>query len=125
MIAAAHQERSERDALPPELRESRAALLRVNADMIDRLRERGRASFRSRARASRARWPTSSAPWSTSPTTSAHARAAARDRDRLRSQMQSTLKAKEELGGSFDPLEMDRFSRMQELTRFLSESSAT
>jgi len=37
-------------------------------------------------------------------------------------QMQSTIKLKEELGEHFDPLELDRFSRMQELTRFLAES---
>ena len=37
-------------------------------------------------------------------------------------QMQSTIKLKEEHGEQFDPLEFDRFSRMQELTRFLAES---
>src|SRR5207237_2651103 len=37
-------------------------------------------------------------------------------------QMQSTIKLKEERGEHFDPLELDRFSRMQELTRFLAES---
>jgi len=36
VIAAAAQEMAQRDALPPEMREQRAALLRVNADMIDR-----------------------------------------------------------------------------------------
>jgi chemosensory pili system protein ChpA (sensor histidine kinase/response regulator) len=36
--------------------------------------------------------------------------------------MQSTIKLKEETGEQFDPLEFDRFSRMQELTRFLAES---
>ena len=36
VMAAAAQEVANRDATPPELRESRAALLRVNADMIDR-----------------------------------------------------------------------------------------
>src|SRR5207244_8518276 len=37
-------------------------------------------------------------------------------------QMQSTIKAREEHGETFDPLEFDRFTRMQELTRFLAES---
>jgi chemosensory pili system protein ChpA (sensor histidine kinase/response regulator) len=37
-------------------------------------------------------------------------------------QMQSAIKLKEEHGEHFDPLELDRFSRMQELTRFLAES---
>jgi chemosensory pili system protein ChpA (sensor histidine kinase/response regulator) len=37
-------------------------------------------------------------------------------------QMQSTIKAREDMGEQFDPLEFDRFSRMQELTRFLAES---
>ena len=38
------------------------------------------------------------------------------------SQIQSRLKEAEEHGESFDPLEFDRFSRTQELTRFLAES---
>jgi chemosensory pili system protein ChpA (sensor histidine kinase/response regulator) len=38
------------------------------------------------------------------------------------SQMQSTIKARGETGDTFDPLEFDRFTRMQELTRFLVES---
>ncbi len=38
------------------------------------------------------------------------------------SQIQSRLKEAETLGEQFDPLEFDRFSRMQELTRFLAES---
>lgn len=38
------------------------------------------------------------------------------------SQIQSRIKEKEEQGTNFDPLEFDRFSRTQELTRFLAES---
>lgn len=37
-------------------------------------------------------------------------------------QIQSAVREKEERGLGFDPLEMDRFSRMQELTRFMAES---
>jgi chemosensory pili system protein ChpA (sensor histidine kinase/response regulator) len=37
-------------------------------------------------------------------------------------QIQSRLKEAESLGEQFDPLEFDRFSRMQELTRFMAES---
>ncbi len=38
------------------------------------------------------------------------------------SQIQSRIKDAETLGEQFDPLEFDRFSRMQELTRFMAES---
>jgi len=122
MIAAAAQEVASRDAGPPELRESRAALLRVNADMIDRfVNEAGELSIaRSRIEGEMAAFKRALVDLTDN---------IARMRSQLREieiasegQMQSTLKAKEELGGSFDPLEMDRFSRMQELTRFLSES---
>lgn len=37
-------------------------------------------------------------------------------------QIQSRTKEAQEHGGDFDPLEFDRFSRMQELTRFVTES---
>jgi chemosensory pili system protein ChpA (sensor histidine kinase/response regulator) len=37
-------------------------------------------------------------------------------------QIQSRTKEAQEQGGDFDPLEFDRFSRMQELTRFVAES---
>ena len=119
MIAAAAQEVANRDAATPELR---TALLRVNADMIDRfVNEAGELSIaRSRIEGEM----------------SAFRRALvelteniARMRSQLREieiasegQMQSTIKAKEKEGEAFDPLELDRFSRMQELTRFLGES---
>ncbi len=122
MIAAAAQERSERDALPPELRENRAALLRVNADMIDRfVNEAGELSIaRSRIELEMATFKRSLVDLTEN---------IGRMRTQLREiemasegQMQSTIKAKEETGETFDPLEFDRFSRMQELTRFLAES---
>jgi chemosensory pili system protein ChpA (sensor histidine kinase/response regulator) len=122
MIAAAAQEKSERDALPPELREARQALLRVNAEMIDRfVNEAGELSIaRSRIESEMANFKRAMVDLTDN---------IGRMRAQLREieiasegQMQSTIKLKEEAGASFDPLEMDRFSRMQELTRFLSES---
>jgi len=122
VIAAAAQEKAEREALPPELRESRAALLRVNAEMIDRfVNEAGELSIaRSRIEGEMAAFKRALGDLTDNIT---------RMRTQLReieiaaeSQMQSTIKAKEESGETFDPLEFDRFSRMQELTRFLAES---
>ena len=122
VIAAAAQERAERDALPPELREARSALLRVNADSIDRfVNEAGELSIaRSRIEGEMAGFRRAMVELTEN---------IARMRAQLReieiaseSQMQSTIKAKEEHGETFDPLEFDRFSRMQELTRFLAES---
>jgi chemosensory pili system protein ChpA (sensor histidine kinase/response regulator) len=121
-IAAAAQEKSERDALPPELRDSRAALLRVNADIIDRfVNEAGELSIaRSRIELEMATFKRALVDLTEN---------IARMRTQLREieiasegQMQSTIKLKEEHGEQFDPLEFDRFSRMQELTRFLAES---
>ena len=37
-------------------------------------------------------------------------------------QIQSSIMLKQETGDTFDPLEFDRFTRMQELTRFMAES---
>jgi chemosensory pili system protein ChpA (sensor histidine kinase/response regulator) len=122
VMAAAAQERSERDALPAEMREARTALLRVNADMIDRfVNDAGELSIaRSRIEGEMTAFKRALVDLTDN---------IARMRTQLREiemasegQMQSTLKAKEELGATFDPLEMDRFSRMQELTRFLAES---
>jgi chemosensory pili system protein ChpA (sensor histidine kinase/response regulator) len=122
VIAAAAQEKSARDALPPELRESRSALLRVNADMIDRfVNDAGELSIaRSRIEGEMATFKRALTDLTEN---------IARMRSQLREieiaaegQMQSTIKAKEEHGEGFDPLEFDRFSRMQELTRFLAES---
>ena len=122
VLAAAVQERAERDALPPEMREARTALLRVNADMIDRfVNDAGELSIaRSRIEGEMATFKRALIDL----TDNIH-----RMRTQLREieiasegQMQSTIKAKEEHGEAFDPLEFDRFSRMQELTRFLAES---
>jgi chemosensory pili system protein ChpA (sensor histidine kinase/response regulator) len=122
VMAAAAQERDERDALPPEMRDARTALLRVNADMIDRfVNDAGELSIaRSRIEGEMATFKRALAELTDN---------IQRMRTQLReieiaseSQMQSTIKAKEEHGEAFDPLEFDRFSRMQELTRFLAES---
>jgi chemosensory pili system protein ChpA (sensor histidine kinase/response regulator) len=122
VIAAAAQERSERDALPPELREARSALLRVNADSIDRfVNEAGELSIaRSRIESEMAAFRRAMVDLTES---IARMRAQLREIEMAsEGAMQSTLKAKEEHGQAFDPLEFDRFSRMQELTRFLAES---
>lgn len=122
VIAAAAQEMAERHALPPELREQRTALLRVNADMIDRfVNEAGELSIaRSRIEGEMGNFKHALVDLTDS---------ISRMRSQLREieiasegQMQSTIKLKEEHGEQFDPLEFDRFSRMQELTRFLAES---
>ena len=122
VIAAAAQEVANRDAGPPELREVRAALLRVNADMVDRfVNEAGELSIaRSRIEGEMATFKRALVDLTEN---------IGRMRAQLReieiaseSQMQSRLKEQEELGTQFDPLEFDRFSRMQELTRFLAES---
>ncbi|HUQ27512.1 MAG TPA: Hpt domain-containing protein [Usitatibacter sp.] len=122
VMAAAAQEVASRDAVPAEMRESRAALLRVNAEMIDRfVNEAGELSIaRSRIELEMATFRRSLVDLTDNIN---RMRAQLREIEiAAESQMQSTLKAKEEHGDSFDPLEMDRFSRMQELTRFLAES---
>ena len=122
VIAAAAQERSEREALPAELREGRQALLRVNADLVDRfVNEAGELSIaRSRIELEMAAFKRALQDLTEN---------VSRMRTQLREieiasegQMQSTIKAREETGEHFDPLEFDRFTRMQELTRFLAES---
>ncbi len=122
VIAAAAQELASRDATPPELRESRAALLRVNADMIDRfVNEAGELSIaRSRIEGEMAAFRRA-----LNDLTDNIARMRAQVREiEIASEgtMQSRLKEQEELGTTFDPLEFDRFTRMQELARFLAES---
>ncbi|MBC8022588.1 MAG: response regulator, partial [Burkholderiales bacterium] len=122
VMAAAAQEVAQRDALPPEMREARTALLRVNAEMIDRfVNEAGELSIaRSRIEGEMANFRRALVDLTDN---------ISRMRTQLREvelasegQMQSTIKLKEERGEHFDPLELDRFSRMQELTRFLAES---
>ncbi len=121
VIAAAAQQVANREQAP-EVRESRAALLRVNADMIDRfVNDAGELSIaRSRIEGEMATFKRALVDLTEN---------IGRMRSQLREielasegAMQSTLKAKEEHGEKFDPLELDRFSRMQELTRFLAES---
>ncbi|HZZ92545.1 MAG TPA: Hpt domain-containing protein [Usitatibacter sp.] len=122
VIAAAAQERADRDALTPEARESRGALLRVNADMIDRfVNEAGELSIaRSRIELEVATFRRSMQDLTEN---IGRMRAQLREVEiAAESQMQSTIKARGELGETFDPLEFDRFTRMQELTRFLAES---
>jgi chemosensory pili system protein ChpA (sensor histidine kinase/response regulator) len=122
VIAAAAQEIAQRDALPAEMRESRAALLRVNAEMIDRfVNEAGELSIaRSRIEGEVATFRRSLVDLTDNIN---RMRAQLREIEiASEGQMQSTIKAKEEHGETFDPLEFDRFSRMQELTRFLAES---
>jgi chemosensory pili system protein ChpA (sensor histidine kinase/response regulator) len=122
VIAAAAETMAQQQGLPPELREVRAALLRVNADLVDQfVNEAGELSIaRSRIEGEMATFRRALADLSEN---------VSRMRVQLReieiaseSQMQSRIKEHEEHGAAFDPLEMDRFSRMQELTRFLAES---
>ena len=122
VIAAAAETMAQQQALPPELREVRAALLRVNADLVDQfVNEAGELSIaRSRIEGEMAAFKRALSDLSEN---------VSRMRAQLREiemasegQMQSRMKEQEEHGGAFDPLELDRFSRMQELTRFLAES---
>jgi len=122
VIAAAAETMAQQQALPPELREVRAALLRVNADLVDQfVNEAGELSIaRSRIEGEMATFRRALADLSEN---------VSRMRVQLREieiasegQMQSRIKERDEHGASFDPLEFDRFTRMQELTRFLAES---
>ncbi|MDH5264547.1 MAG: response regulator [Betaproteobacteria bacterium] len=124
VIAAAAEAMAQQQGLPPELREVRAALLRVNADLVDQfVNEAGELSIaRSRIEGEMAAFKRA---------LSDLAENVSRMRTQLREieiasegQMQSRLKEQEEHGATFDPLEFDRFTRMQELTRFLAESLA-
>ena len=122
VIAAAAETIAQQQGLPPELREVRTALLRVNADLVDQfVNEAGELSIaRSRIEGEMAAFKRALSDLAENVT---------RMRTQLREieiasegQMQSRLKEQEEHGASFDPLEFDRFTRMQELTRFLAES---
>src|SRR5205085_6328276 len=104
VIAAAAQEVAQRDALPPELREQRAALLRVNADMIDRfVNDAGELSIaRSRIEGEMANFRRALVDLTEN---IARMRAQLREIEiSAETQMQSTIKAKEEHGEAFDPL---------------------
>ncbi|MEI6737026.1 MAG: response regulator, partial [Pseudomonadota bacterium] len=100
----------------------RQALLRVNADLIDRLvNEAGELAIaRSRVDLELQAFKKALLDLNEN---------VARMKVQLReieigaeSQIQSRIKEAETLGEQFDPLEFDRFSRMQELTRFMAES---
>ncbi len=100
----------------------RQALLRVNADLIDRfVNEAGELAItRSRVDGEMTTFKRSIAELAENVT---------RMRVQLReieieaeSAMSSRIKERDEHSETFDPLEFDRFSRMQEVTRFLAES---
>ncbi|MBC7625003.1 MAG: Hpt domain-containing protein, partial [Aeromicrobium sp.] len=119
VMAAAAQ--AVRDEAAPEGRE-RQSLLRVNADIIDRfVNEAGELSIaRSRVEQEMLTFKQSLIELTEN---------ISRMKTQLReveieseTQIQSRLKEVEELGAAFDPLEFDRFSRTQELTRFMAES---
>ena len=124
MIAAAAETKARQQELPPELRELRTALLRVNADLVDQfVNEAGELSIaRSRIEGEMAAFKRALSDLSENV---ARMRAQIREIEiASEGQMQSRLKEQEEHGAAFDPLEFDRFTRMQELTRFLTESLA-
>ncbi len=119
VMAAAAQ--AVRDEAAPDGRE-RQSLLRVNADIIDRfVNEAGELSIaRSRIDQEMLTFKQSLVEL---------AENISRMKVQLReveiqseSQIQSRIKEAEERGAAFDPLEFDRFSRTQELTRFMAES---
>ena len=119
VMAAAAQ--AVRDEAAPEGRE-RQSLLRVNADIIDRfVNEAGELSIaRSRIDQEMLTFKLSLVELTEN---------ISRMKTQLReleiqseSQIQSRIKEAEEHGAAFDPLEFDRFSRSQELTRFMAES---
>jgi chemosensory pili system protein ChpA (sensor histidine kinase/response regulator) len=121
VIAAAAQQVAQRD-VPPEVREQRAALLRVNAELIDAfVNEAGELSIaRSRIEGEMAAFRRAMGDLTDN---IGRMRAQLREVEiQAESQMQSRVKEQAGQGIDFDPLEFDRFSRMQELTRFLAES---
>ncbi len=119
VMAAAAQ--AVRDDAAPDGRE-RQSLLRVNADIIDRfVNEAGELSI---AR-SRIDQEMLTFKQSLIELTENISRMKAQLREveiQSESQIQSRIKEAEERGAAFDPLEFDRFSRTQELTRFMAES---
>ena len=119
VMAAAAQ--AVRDEAAPDGRE-RQSLLRVNADIIDRfVNDAGELSI---AR-SRIDQEMLTFKQSLLELTENISRMKAQVREieiQSESQIQSRVKEAEERGTAFDPLEFDRFSRTQELTRFIAES---
>jgi chemosensory pili system protein ChpA (sensor histidine kinase/response regulator) len=105
-----------------EQRGARSALLRVNADLIDQfVNEAGELSIaRSRIEGEMTAFRRALSDLSENV---ARMRAQIREIEiASEGQMQSRIKEQEEHRASFDPLEFDRFTRMQELARFLAES---
>ncbi len=100
----------------------RQALLRVNADMIDRfVNEAGELAIaRSRIDLEMITFKRALLELSENVT---RMKVQLREIEiQAETQIQSRTKEQQELGAEFDPLEFDRFSRMQEITRFLAES---
>ena len=119
VMAAAAQ--AVRDEASPEGRE-RQSLLRVNADIIDRfVNEAGELSIaRSRVEQEMLTFKQSLIELNEN---IGRMKAQLREVEiQSETQIQSRIKDAEEHGAAFDPLEFDRFSRTQELTRFMAES---
>ena len=100
----------------------RQALLRVNADMIDRfVNEAGELAI-ARSRIDLEMITFKRALLELSENVSRMKVQLREIEIQAETQIQSRTKEQQELGAEFDPLEFDRFSRMQEITRFLAES---
>lgn len=121
-IAAAADARARERGPPAEPREAHAAPLRVNAELVDRfVNEAGELAIaRSRIECELGELRRALSELSENVT---------RMRMQLREietaaegQMQDRVREHEEQGAAFDPLELDRYTRVQELTRFLAES---
>ena len=100
----------------------RQALLRVNADMIDRfVNEAGELAI-ARSRVDLEMQAFKRALLELNDNVSRMKSQLREIEIQAETQIQSRIKEQQEHGENFDPLEFDRFSRMQELTRFLAES---
>jgi chemosensory pili system protein ChpA (sensor histidine kinase/response regulator) len=100
----------------------RQALLRVNADMIDRfVNEAGELAI-ARSRIDLEMLAFKRALLELSENVGRMKVQLREIEIQAETQIQSRTKEQQEHGGEFDPLEFDRFSRMQEITRFLAES---
>ncbi len=100
----------------------RQALLRVNADMIDRfVNEAGELAI-ARSRIDLEMQAFKRALLELNDNVSRMKSQLREIEIQAETQIQSRIKESQEHGDNFDPLEFDRFSRMQELTRFLAES---
>ena len=100
----------------------RQALLRVNADMIDRfVNDAGELAI-ARSRIDLEMQAFKRALLELNDNVSRMKSQLREIEIQAETQIQSRIKEHQEQGENFDPLEFDRFSRMQELTRFLAES---